>query len=523
VLYRWYWSPGRQTVIESLKLSVLCHLQTSNHQKIIEIACKPNFQIKFFPNQILARMAALSTAQQNVEQEYLDCARYDESAELCEFLGANPTISINTPSTLLDSSYHNGNTPLHYACANGNVEVVEVILRERGDEVVHRGNKEGNTPLHWCACNAGRNDKGDEMTDGEDKSATSTNPHVLCAVSLMKHPTFTIDVCLQNSAGRSALTEAFQSDNKEMIKLLLEHESASEERLLMGINEEKLTEKERREAAVTHEFDFLDGLGTPKRTKMKARELPMTNADDPFTTEAKDDTTGYAIWAASLVLASYLARTTDKECGRVALELGAGCGVPGLAVANYWENTEKIYITDLNKVAVENLEFNRDLMMEGREDQRKQEELSEERLVKKEEGSTTPRVRPLLMDWDKLDDFNAESIDLLIGADLVYSPDIVPLLKKVVKHLLATDGVFVYCAPALTNSQRNGLEEFVKSMKSGTKGWFKCRKETFVERGGKSEFSRNPLVGGDDDTGFAFFNELYEKDFVVYEFVKVQR
>lgn len=474
-------------------------------------------------------MAALCDLTAALELELLEFARYNELSELVACLEKNPKLNINTPSTSLPSSFHNGNTPLHYACANGHVNVVNEIVQVSSAR--HACNNEGNTPLHWCACNANRDapppsQGGDAMTDYNDNANDDTSPppsnkHVDCARLLISNPNFQIDVCLQNKAGRSSLTEAFQSDNKEMIKLLLEHPSASEDRLLVGIQKESLSKEDKESVSVTHDFTFLSN--TPS---IKVRELPIENPDDPFTNEVADDTTGLGIWAASLVLASYLAHACLGEDGslnlppsassttpKIVLELGAGCAVPGLAAAKFLKgDNNKVYLTDLNKDAVDNITFNVSLNEMGGSQ-------SEEKLLKSESAAPTKNIQSLIIDWAKLDSFNKQSVDVLVGSDLIYSTAIVPLLKKVIQHLLSEDGVFIYCAPTFDCGQRDGLEEFIGAMKSGTKGFFKCTRETLVDKG--SKYKANPLTTKSEDDCFIHFNELYEKNFVVYEFRRV--
>jgi tRNA1(Val) A37 N6-methylase TrmN6 len=64
---------------------------------------------------------------------------------------------------------------------------------------------------------------------------------------------------------------------------------------------------------------------------------PIAHADNPFGDSAVEDTTGYGIWCASLVMGRWIASNEMRErfAGKSILELGAGCGVPGLAAAHY--------------------------------------------------------------------------------------------------------------------------------------------------------------------------------------------
>lgn len=63
---------------------------------------------------------------------------------------------------------------------------------------------------------------------------------------------------------------------------------------------------------------------------VKARELPMTKGI--FADKAEEDKTGLAVWSASVVFSHWLSDNRAKMQGKAVLELGSGCGLPGLTV-----------------------------------------------------------------------------------------------------------------------------------------------------------------------------------------------
>ena len=193
-----------------------------------------------------------------------------------------------------------------------------------------------------------------------------------------------VDVLAKNKAGRSALTDAFQSQDTDVIELCLSHPSSSEERLLQTHDtaskgksadfklsvEEESGQSDPLQHAVTHHFQ-LSPAAVKSPVSVKMRELPITRADNPFGSEAapQDDSTGpfvhikkvrlvliihmsltigLCIWPAAIILArwvvelySFQANQTDGQAdadtaihplrGKTVLELGAGCGLPLLA------------------------------------------------------------------------------------------------------------------------------------------------------------------------------------------------
>jgi ankyrin repeat protein len=127
---------------------------------------------------------------------------------------------------------------------------------------------------------------------------------------------FEVDVLAKNSYGRSALTDAFNTGNTDVIEACLSHSSSTEERLLSTDPDMGKTGEQEEEGstqalagAVTHKFS----LGAPSVPVSSAapkaeaegeagevlavRELPITRADNPFGNEAapQDDTTGVCV------------------------------------------------------------------------------------------------------------------------------------------------------------------------------------------------------------------------------------
>lgn len=334
-----------------------------------------------------------------------------------------------------------------------------------------------------------------------------------------------IDVLTKNEGGRSALTEGFSSKNTKLVGMLLEHDSASEEKLLSGGKEVDVDEKDLAQGneskegkavkhSVTHEFDFLrdddesdDSLKNENDNSilrdceddktLLIRELPIENADNPFDEgEEKLDTTGLGIWSASLVMARWMAskallgRFDDKNV----LELGAGCGVPGLALAQY-SDASVVYVTDYNPATMDNLKYNIDVN-------------ANRPCTKSRAGDWLERVKALSIDWADESTWPKEKMDYVIGSDLIYQKSIVPLLKNVLTGLIKDDGRFLYTCPS---DGRDGLDEFIATMK---KEGFHCISEEIAP----DLYRSNPLKNGDAEDAFLHFYELPVTEYKLYEF-----
>ena len=199
--------------------------------------------------------------------ESLDCARYGEDDDLRNLLSVDGA----------DANYANesGVTAMHQAAANGEVGCMK-ILKEFGAR--HTQNLQGNFPIHWAALNAQE-----------------------CALKFL-FDNYVVDVLIKNAAGRSTLSEAFQTQKTEIIEVCLSHSSASEENLLKTDADTRITVDgdDSEKHAVVHEMDFSSSgsangtINSEKRRILRIRELPITRADSPFgsDTAPEDDTTG---------------------------------------------------------------------------------------------------------------------------------------------------------------------------------------------------------------------------------------
>lgn len=428
-------------------------------------------------NDLLSQIRNL--AREELEEELILAARYGDKDVVYAILD-----NTNTDRSCYDTA--SGNTPLHMAAANGHLDIVDKLLQANAQ---HIKNQAGNTPLHWAAAN------------GHDQ-----------VVNLLLQKVKGIDVLSKNQFGRSALTEGFSSQKTEVVKHLLEHDSATEEKLLQGTKQEEIDEEQEaeefkkdstktdRSEGILHEFDFSIARSEAKQQYndgLKIRELPIPATEDPFGKSPEKDTTGYGIWAASLVMARWMTSISERFRGKTVLELGAGCGVPGLATAFYSE-AKQVYVTDLNPRTVSNLHFNIDL---------NQNKVSPSGVAWKD------RVRAMPINWEDPKTWPDEKIDYVIGSDLIYQSSIVPMLKQVVLGLCRGHGSFMYVAPGTESDiGRDGLAEFIEEM-GKTAG---C--EVVSEALAPKEYHANPLSSQDDEECFLHFHELSSASYRLYEF-----
>jgi len=246
-----------------------------------------------------------------------------------------------------------------------------------------------------------------------------------------------------------------------------------------------------------HEFQFLstpDNVTATETNKdtLFIRELPIANADNPFGSndDAADDTTGYGIWCASLIMARWMSSMTHRFQDKVVCELGAGCGVVGLVVAKYSQAC-KVFLTDLNATTLENLNYN---------------------VTANNLDSDEDRVIVQKMDWSDESTWPNNKIDFVLGSDLIYDKHVTHKLKHVVLGLLGREGgTFFYTCKS---TERDGLVEFISDIQQQSNITLISQEEICAPH----LFTTNPLENRDDEECFLHFHELTTTAYMLYEF-----
>nr|CCA17519.1 conserved hypothetical protein [Albugo laibachii Nc14] len=427
-----------------------------------------------------------------------------------------------------------GNTPLHMACANGHLDCVQYLLQK---EASHIANLNGNYPLHWAV----------------------QNKHLAIVKELLQSVS-DMDVLAQNSFGRGCVTEAFQCEDAEILKALLEHPSASEDRLAKGSAMEKavLNLEPQEEGEVIQEtileFDF--GPEALTKCTLKARELALEWNREAFKTDASDDITGVSIWSASVILSHWIVENQALFHDISVLELGAGCGVSGLACYLYTD-PKKVVLSDYFDSTVRNLKYNVDInrkaQIRNREipeavcsqcgvSQRCRPENPDGHLslcagcktvrycsrecqkqawkhhkrhcqqIKQRGSIDSCQIDVVSLDWSQSDSWprcedsdTVAQYDIILGSDLVYHSALVPVLVNAIDNMLISSGQFIH----LASQARDSLDQFTKQMRSAG---FACTETIVPER-----YKMNPLVSsstGNDvlelfDLHFSEMHDVY--------------
>lgn len=433
--------------------------------------------------------------QEEADSETLECARYGEEEDLRALLVSGASVNH------VDSA---GNSALHKASANGEVACMRV-LKEFGALLV--ANRQGNLPTHWAA----QNGKAEALQ------------------FLVDNYTEQIDMLAKNSFGRSSLTEAFQSQNEAVIEICLSHPSSSEERLMpqaqaqSGVPPSAAAAESSLESAVEgmdiageggggedasaflemHAVQHCMSLNSSVTDLLLIRELPITRADSPFGSEAapEDDTTGLGIWPAAVLAARWVAKDLVEALrGKVVVELGCGCGLPGLAAARY-ASPRSVYLTDIHAPTLQNTIHNAHLnALPAASASATSTEVDPSRWGVLDQTTVLSScaapvaVYTCRVSWTDPSTYPAEKAEVLLGSDLVYDSGILAALTQAVSGMLAAEGSFFYIAPADARDGMDGLKESLAACGLVCVQEGRCGDELFA----------NPLVeqvGGGDVAG----------------------
>eukprot|EP01120_Amphizonella_sp_Union-15-10_P016767 TRINITY_DN9043_c0_g1_i2.p1 TRINITY_DN9043_c0_g1~~TRINITY_DN9043_c0_g1_i2.p1 ORF type:complete len:250 (+),score=36.90 TRINITY_DN9043_c0_g1_i2:100-750(+) len=135
------------------------------------------------------------------------------------------------------------------------------------------------------------------------------------------------------------------------------------------------------------------------------------------------DVTGLKLWPATKALCRYILENQEKFQKRKILELGSGAGLSGLLVSHFCET---VLLTDGNDECLELLGRNINANIDKTKDS---------------------NVGCQKLEWGKDIDFYKtkfpELFDVILGADIIYSAESIPLLLKTVKELLKPSGFFL--------------------------------------------------------------------------------
>ncbi|RLN44894.1 hypothetical protein BBJ29_001821 [Phytophthora kernoviae] len=143
---------------------------------------------------------------------------------------------------------------------------------------------------------------------------------------------------------------------------------------------------------------------------------------------------GHYVWPAAPAMCEYLTSHRDVIPAGTVVELGAGCGLTGLAVAQLRPEATVIF-TDHDPGVLKVIEHN------ASQQERVQATCLTQSLRWGPDGAT---------ELEALKKLNGptgtQTTDLIVGSDVIYAREVVPLLFWTVDRLLSGTGLFLMCS-----------------------------------------------------------------------------
>lgn len=138
-------------------------------------------------------------------------------------------------------------------------------------------------------------------------------------------------------------------------------------------------------------------------------------------------TTGLRTWEAAVYLTHYLWNHQDNIQERGVLELGAGTGLVGLAIAK-WGVAGDVYISDGTSSLIDRMG----------------------------ESMALNQLKPDHIHFQRLwwgEDECAETVDTIVGADITYDALVVPALVHTIRHEFSRGATVAYIAATIRNQE----------------------------------------------------------------------
>lgn len=161
-------------------------------------------------------------------------------------------------------------------------------------------------------------------------------------------------------------------------------------------------------------------------------DFPICIVEDKAT--ISQGTTGLSTWGASLYLLEYLSRNPSIISGKNLMELGSGCGLLGLGCAAL--GASNVLMTDISELVLDRIQIN----------------------ISRNKG-LHHKVSVSRLDWANVDLKPRGDLDMVLAADVVFDPSIIPELVDCISKL----GLF--CLMSLTERNKDTLELFMTEIR----------------------------------------------------------
>jgi len=145
-------------------------------------------------------------------------------------------------------------------------------------------------------------------------------------------------------------------------------------------------------------------------------------------------TTGLSSWHAGERMARWLDSDNNVKMlqGKIVLELGAGSGITGLFSIMRCKEIKEYIMTDCHEKVLDNLKHNVQVNLS----QKWTIDSVTEDSLKMKSSEQNPDIRIAELNWEEFSDATEFNADVILGADIVYDPQLLPSLVNTLVILL---------------------------------------------------------------------------------------
>ncbi len=198
-----------------------------------------------------------------------------------------------------------------------------------------------------------------------------------------------------------------------------------------------------------------------KKKEILLRTIPK-DINEIASSNKANLTVGYYLWDASIAMAYWLVKNSIFFKNKKVLEIGCGAGLVGIVAASY---ASRVYMCDFNLKIIENVSYNIKLnSKKAHSNNKKQYNCC---CV-----NDDMQVKGVAFDWEtvdfsiyKKDGLKKESMDVILGADVICQESDCYNIARVLKYYLTKDTGVAYFLHG-TEEHRFGVEKFATAMQS---------------------------------------------------------
>jgi len=161
-------------------------------------------------------------------------------------------------------------------------------------------------------------------------------------------------------------------------------------------------------------------------------------------------TTGLCTWTAGTALARWIGEQKENVFShKTVIELGAGSGISGIFAIKKWPYLKKYIFSDCHGKVLENLKHNVQKNLVGEGFKFEFGDDTNQCL----DGTDSQVIKVMELNWQEVDEEFYQTVDVVLGADIVFDKDLFPSLINTIRIMLRNVNCRAYIACTIRNEE----------------------------------------------------------------------